>query len=55
MSLLLNLGPSIWHIPLEQSIVKQWVPAFVPSGISVADMIVWQIVFLFIFTHVPVW
>lgn len=55
MSLLLNLGPSIWHIPLEQSIVKQWVPSFVPSGMSVADMIVWQIVLLFILTHVPVW
>ncbi|KAI9288475.1 CDP-alcohol phosphatidyltransferase-domain-containing protein [Umbelopsis sp. AD052] len=47
-------GPSIWHMPLEQSIVKQWVPSFVPSDMRVADMIVWQIVLLFVFTHVPV-
>ncbi|CAO3662529.1 unnamed protein product [Umbelopsis vinacea] len=47
-------GPSIWHLPLNQSIVKSWVPSFIPGNIIVADMIIWQIVGLFLLTHAPV-
>ncbi|CAM0139314.1 unnamed protein product [Umbelopsis sp. WA50703] len=47
-------GPSIWHLPLNQSSVKNWVPSFIPEETLVCDAIIWQIVVLFLFTHAPV-